>query len=80
MATGSVFIFCAPRHVFGGTGGIGYRFLVSRSRTWFRQHRGRRYPFACFVLPDPFWAVPRLSGPVFMFYALELVWGGIEGV
>jgi hypothetical protein len=48
------------------------------SRTHFRRDRGRRVPFSCFALPDSFSAVPRASGPVFMFCALGLVFGGIE--
>jgi hypothetical protein len=33
-----------------------------------------------FVCPDSFLAVPRASGPIFMFCAPVLVFGGIEGV
>jgi hypothetical protein len=33
-----------------------------------------------FALPNLFWAVPRVSGPVFMFYAPGLIFGVIEGV
>jgi hypothetical protein len=31
-ASGSVFTFCAPRLVFGGTGGVGSHFLILRAR------------------------------------------------
>jgi hypothetical protein len=68
-ASGPDFKFCAPGHVSGGTEGVESRFHVSRSRTHFRQYRGRRFLFSCFALPDSFWAVPRLSGPVFIFCA-----------
>jgi hypothetical protein len=36
-ASGSIFMFCAPILVFGGTGGIVSRLHVLRSRTRFRQ-------------------------------------------
>jgi hypothetical protein len=49
-----VFVFCAPGLVFGGTEGVGSRFHVLRSRTHFRQYRGRRFPFSCLVLSDSF--------------------------
>jgi hypothetical protein len=39
------FMFSAPRHVFGGTEGVGSLFHVLRSRTHFRLYRGRRVPF-----------------------------------
>jgi hypothetical protein len=35
---------------------------------------------SCFALPDSFSVVTRASGPVFKFYAPELVFGGTEGV
>jgi hypothetical protein len=92
-ASGPVFMFTAPGHVFGsndgvgscfhvfgGTEGVRPRFYVLRPRTHFRRYRGRRVPFSCFALPDSFSAVPRASGPVFMFCALEHVFGGNEGV
>jgi hypothetical protein len=37
-------------------------------------------PFSCFALPHSFSAVPRASGPVFMFCASGLIFGGTEGV
>jgi hypothetical protein len=43
-------------------------------------NRGCRVPFSCFVRLDSFSAVPMASGPVFMFCAPRLVFGGIEGV
>jgi hypothetical protein len=56
------------------------RFHVLPSRTCFRRYRGRRVPFSCFALRDSFSTVRRASGPVFMFYAPGLVFGGIKGV
>jgi hypothetical protein len=65
---------------FGGTGDVGSRFNVFRARNPIRRYRGRRVPFSCFALPDSFSAVPRASCPVFMFCALDLIFGGTEGV
>jgi hypothetical protein len=79
-ASGIVFMFCTPRLVFGGTVGVGSRFHVLRARTRFRRYRGRRDPFPCFARPDSVSAVPRASGPVFMYCAPRLVFGGTEGV
>jgi hypothetical protein len=67
--SGPVFFFCAPRPIFDGTNDVRSCFHVLRSRTHFRRYRGRRVPFLCFALPDPFSAVPAASGPVFMFCA-----------
>jgi hypothetical protein len=79
-ALGPVYMFCAPGPVFGGTGGVGYRFHVLRSRTRFRRYRGHRVPFSCFSLSDPFSTVPTASGAVFRFCAPRLNIGGTEGV
>jgi hypothetical protein len=79
-ASGPVFMFCAPGHVFDGTEGVGSRIHVLHARTHFRQYRRRRVPFSCFALPDSFSTVSRASAPVFMFYAPGLIFGGIEGV
>jgi hypothetical protein len=68
-ASGLVFMFCAPRLIFDGTEGVGSRFHLLRSRTRFRRYRGRRVMFSYFALPDSFSAVPKASGPVFMFHA-----------
>jgi hypothetical protein len=43
------------------------------SQTCFGRYQGRRVPFSFFVLPDPFWAVPRASSSVFMFCSPGLV-------
>jgi hypothetical protein len=80
MSSVSVFIFYTPGLIFGGTGSDEYLFHVLRSRTRFRWYRVRRVSFSCFALPDSFSAVPRASGPVFMFYAPELIFGGTEDV
>jgi hypothetical protein len=79
-ASGPVIMFCAPGLIFGGTEGVGSRFHVLLSPTHFRRYRGRRVPISYFALPDTFSAVPSASGPVFMFCAQELVFGGTEGV
>jgi hypothetical protein len=79
-ASGTFFMFCAHRFVFGSTESVHCRFLVLRARTRFRRYRGRRVPFLCFARPDSFSAVPRVSGAVFMFCAPELIFGGTEGV
>jgi hypothetical protein len=79
-APGPFFVFCAPRLVFGGNKGVGSHFYVLRVQTHFRLYRGRRVPFSCFALPDSFSAVSSVSGPAFMFCALGLFFGRIEGV
>jgi hypothetical protein len=83
-ASGLVWMFYAPglifvgdegvgsRTRFGGVEGVESRFHVFRSRS--------RFPLSCLAVPNSFSAVPRASGPVFMFCALELVFGGSEGV
>jgi hypothetical protein len=75
-----ILMFCAPGLVFGGTRGVGSRFLVLRVWTRFWRFRGRRVPFSCFAPPYSFSAIARALGPVFMFCALGLVFGGIVGV
>jgi hypothetical protein len=55
-------------------------FHVLRPRTPFLRYRGCRVPFSCFALPDSFSAVPRASGPFFMFCAPGLVFGGAKCV
>jgi hypothetical protein len=79
-ASGPIFMFCATRLVFDGTEGVMSRFHVLRAQTRFRRYRGRRFSFSCFARPDMFLAVPRALGPVFMFCATELIFGGTEGV
>jgi hypothetical protein len=79
-ASGPVFMFCAPELIFRGTEGVEFIFHVLRSRTHFHRYRGRQVPFSCFAHPDSFSAVPRSSGPVFMFCAPGLILSSIEGV
>jgi hypothetical protein len=79
-APGPVFMFCAPRPVLAGTESVWSYFLILRSQTRFWRYRGCQVLFSCFPLPDPFWAVMRVSGPVFMFCALGLIFGGTLGV
>jgi hypothetical protein len=75
-ASGLVFMFSAPGLVFGYTEGVGSCFHVLRSRTRFRRYRGFRFSCSCFARPDSFSTVPRASGPVFMFCAPRLIFGG----
>jgi hypothetical protein len=79
-ASGHVFMFCALKFIFGGTKGVGTRFHILRSLTHFRRYRGRRDPFSCFVRADSVSAVPRASGPIFMFCTSGHVFGGTKGV
>jgi hypothetical protein len=51
-ASGTVFMFCDPGHVFGGMEGVRSLFHVWRSRTHFRRYRGRRFSFKYFTSPD----------------------------
>jgi hypothetical protein len=62
-------MFCAPEIIFGGIEGVGSRFHILRSLTYFRRYRGRRVTFSCFARSNSFSAVPRVSGPVFIFCA-----------
>jgi hypothetical protein len=79
-ASGPVFKFCAPGLIFGGAECVGSRFHVLRARSRCRRYRWRRVPFSCFARPNSFSAVPRASGPDFMFCGPGLVFGGTEGV
>jgi hypothetical protein len=79
-ASSPVFIFCAYEIVFDGTEDIRSYFHILRSHTRFVPYRGRWVPFSCFALPDSFSAVPRASGPVFIFFAFERVFDGTEGL
>jgi hypothetical protein len=77
---GPFFMFWAPGLVFGCTDGVRSFFHILRSRTRFRRHRGRRFPFSCFALPFSLSKVRRALGPVYMFCAPELIFDGTEGV
>jgi hypothetical protein len=61
-ASGPVFIFCAPRLVFGYTEGVWSCLHVLRSRTRFRRYRGRLVLFLCFALPDSFLTITKGDG------------------
>jgi hypothetical protein len=73
-------MFCAPVLVFGDVECVGSRFQVLRARTRFRLFPGRRVPFSHFARPNSFSVVPRASGPVLMFCAPRLIFGGTEVV
>jgi hypothetical protein len=77
-ASGPDFMFRTPGIIFGGTDCVRSRFHVLHSLTRFRRYRGRRVPFSSFARPDSFSAVPRASGPFFMFCVLRHVFGGVE--
>jgi hypothetical protein len=79
-AAGPILTFCAPRFIFDDTEGVRSCFHVSHSRTRFRRYRERQVPFSCFAISDSFSAVPRASGPVFIFCAPGLIFGVNEGV
>jgi hypothetical protein len=79
-ASGTVFMFCVPRIVFGGTEGVGALFHVLRSGTSFGRNRWRWVPFSSFALSDLFSAVPRATGLVFMLCAPGHFFGGTKGV
>jgi hypothetical protein len=79
-ASDLVFMFCVPGLVFNDSGGVGSHFHVLRAQTCFRRYGGRRVPFSCFAGPGLVFAVPRASGPIFMFCARRLVFGGTQGI
>jgi hypothetical protein len=78
-ASGPIFIFCAPRHIFGNAEGVGSHFHVLRARNSFQLYRGHRFPFSCFAFPDSFSAESKASAPLFMFCVPGLVFGGTVG-
>jgi hypothetical protein len=73
-------MFCTPELVSGGSGGVTSHFIVLHARTHFWRYRRCRIPFTCFALPNSFSAVPWASGPVIMFCAPALIFGGAECV
>jgi hypothetical protein len=77
-ASRPIFMFSAPGVVFDGSVGVGSRFHVLRAQTRFQLYS--RVTFSFFARKNSFSAVARASGPVFMFCAPELVFGGTEGV
>jgi hypothetical protein len=74
-ASSPVFSYCAPGLFFGGTEGVGSRFLILSSWTRFRRYRGRQVLFSCFALPDTF-----STSPVFMFCDARIFSHGTEVV
>jgi hypothetical protein len=79
-ASGFIFMFCAHGLIFNSTECVESRFHLLLARTRFRRYRGRRVLFSCFVLPDSFSTVPRVSEPVFMYCAPGLIFGGTKCV
>jgi hypothetical protein len=79
-ASGPVIKFRASGLLSGGTEGVGSRFHVLRTRTRFLRYRELWVPFSYFALLNSFSAVPRASGPVFMFWPSEIVSGNSEGI
>jgi hypothetical protein len=79
-ASGPVFLFCRAGTIFGGNEGVGSRFSVLRSQTHLRRFRGRRVSFSYFATRTGLRCFPRASGPIFMFYAPEVVSHGTEVV
>jgi hypothetical protein len=73
-------MFCVPGLIFGGTEGADSRFHFFHARIHFLRYRGIQVPFSCFARPDSLSAVSRALGPVFMFCAPGLIFGGTEGV
>jgi hypothetical protein len=73
-------MFCAPGLIFDGAECVGSRFHVLRARTSFRRYRVRRVSFSCFERPNSCSALPRASGPVFIFCAPGPVFGATEVV
>jgi hypothetical protein len=78
--SGPVFMFCAPRLIFGGTEGIGSCFHVLPSQARFRRYRWCRVSVSCFALPVSFSAVQRASVLGLMICEPIFVFGGTEGV
>jgi hypothetical protein len=68
-----VFMFCASGLIFGGAEDVKSHFHVLHALTSFPRYRGLHLPFSTFSFPDSFSAIPRASGPVFMFCAPGLV-------
>jgi hypothetical protein len=78
-ASGSVIMFGAPGHVFGGTEGVGSCFHVLCSRTHFRRYRGR-CPIFMFCAPRLVFGGTDGVGSRFLVCALGIGFGGTEGV
>jgi hypothetical protein len=78
--SGPDFMVCAPGLDFGGTEGACSHFHVLRCQNRLGWYRGRQVLFSCFALLDSISSEPSAPGPVFMFCAPGLVFGGTEGV
>jgi hypothetical protein len=74
-----VFIFCALRLIFVGSGGVGSRFHVLRARSPFGVTEGIGSRFHILLSRTSFFVVPRASAPLLIPYTPGLVFGGIEG-
>jgi hypothetical protein len=70
-ASGTIFMSCAPGHIFGGIEGVLSRFQVLRSQTYFWRCRVRRVTFSCFARPDLFWRSRVRRVPFSCFTRLE---------
>jgi hypothetical protein len=70
---GPLFMFCTWGLIVGCAEGVKSSFHVLNSRTNFLRFQGRQAYFSCFALRDMFWAVPKASGPVFIFCVHRLV-------
>jgi hypothetical protein len=77
---GSRFHVLRSRTRFRRYRGVGSRFHDLGARTHFRRYRGCQISISGFALPDWFSAVSGSYGPVFMFCAPGIVFGGTEGV
>jgi hypothetical protein len=77
---GSLFHVFRSRTHFRRYRGRRVPFSCFARRTRFRLYRVPRVPFSCFALPDSFSAVPRASGPIFMFCTPGFMFGGTRGV
>jgi hypothetical protein len=74
-------MFCDPGHVSDGTEAVKSRYHVLRFRTHFRWYRGCPISFSSLPRsPGLVSAIPRATGPVFMFCASGLVFDSKVGV
>jgi hypothetical protein len=73
-------MFGASGLIFADTEADESHFHVLRFRTVFKRYRECHISFSCFALLNPFWAVRRALGPIFMLRALRLIFRSTEGV
>jgi hypothetical protein len=76
VASGPVFMFCAPKLVFSGIEGVVSLFYVFALPDSFSEELRASVSFSCFARPDSFTAVSSASGAVFMFYTPEIIFDG----